>query len=37
MKRTAIVLLVIGALSLPMAYAQMPVTTAADQQVLLVS
>ncbi|MBM6550301.1 nuclear transport factor 2 family protein [Marinomonas ostreistagni] len=37
MKRTLKVLLAIGALTLPMAYAQMPVTPAPDQQVLLVS
>lgn len=37
MKRTAIVLLAISALTLPMAYAQMPVTSAHDQQALLVS
>lgn len=37
MKRTAKMLLVIGALTLPMAYAQVPVTAASNQEALLTS
>ncbi|CUB05959.1 nuclear transport factor 2 family protein [Marinomonas fungiae] len=37
MKRTAALLLTLGALTLPMAYAQIPVTPAPNQQVLLES
>lgn len=37
MKNAAKLLLTIGVLSLPMAYAQVPVTPASDQQVMLVS